>query len=162
MAHIIGSSTVLIYFGWFIVFGIALALNMHFLFWFLEELSDTNDKCNPWIKTLQGLMILVQSFFGELPMYYASGWFLGKIGHVHAMSVSLFGQGLVMLLISYLQEPWWILAIIPFQGAVFGLHYATAATYANFVAPNAQATIQVIIYLYLYFYNAAILKKLIL
>lgn len=138
----------LIFFLWYIIFGIAVAQNVHFLFWFLEELSYSDNTCSAWIKTLQGISILAQTVGGEMPMYFSSGWILSKTGHIHSMSISLFGQGLVMLAISYLRNPWWILGIMPFQGAIFGLHYATAATYTHFVAPNAQATMQVKFFFY--------------
>lgn len=96
------------------------------------------------MKTLQGLVASIQSFGGELPFFFISGWFINKVGHVNSMTLVLFTLGIRLTLYSVLTNPWWVLPIEFSQGITFGIFYATMATYANIVAPSGTAaTLQV-------------------
>lgn len=86
----------------------------------------------------------IQTFGGELPFFFLSGWILKKIGHIHAMSLVLLGFGVRFLLYSLLTDPWWVIPIEFMNGITFGLFYATMASYASIVAPpGTEATMQV-------------------
>lgn len=99
------------------------------------------------MKTLQGLVMGIQCFGGELPFFFLSGWILKKIGHIHATSLVLLGFGLRFLLYSLLINPWYVLPIEFLNGITFGIFYSTMASYASIVAPaGTEATLQVIIY----------------
>lgn len=96
------------------------------------------------MKTLQGIALAVQSFGGELPFFFISGWLVNKMGHSNAMTMVLFAFGVRLCLYSSLSDPWWVLPIELMQGVTFALFYATMATYANIVAPHGTAaTLQV-------------------
>lgn len=141
------SPPILIFFVWCIVIGLGTSLIWNFLFWHLEELADANSSCDntTWMKTLQGLAMVIQCFGGELPFFFISGWVLNKIGHIHSMSLVLFGFGIRFLLYSFLTNPWWVLPIEFMQGVTFGIFYSTMASYASLVAPlGTAATLQVI------------------
>lgn len=98
------------------------------------------------MKTLQGLVTIIQSFGGELPFFFISGWFINKIGHNNAMTLVLFTFGIRLMLYSILSNPWWVLPIEFMQGITFGIFYTTMTTYANIVSPSGTAaTLQVII-----------------
>lgn len=141
------SPAILIFFGWCIVIGLCTALIWNFLFWHLEELADADPSCNhnAWMKTLQGLVSVIQTFGGELPFLFLSGWVLRKISHIHAMSLVLFGFAVRFMLYSVLSNPWWVLPIELMQGVTFGIFYATMPSYASLVAPpGTEATLQVL------------------
>ncbi|XP_060652575.1 major facilitator superfamily domain-containing protein 6-A isoform X1 [Drosophila nasuta] len=131
-----------VFFLWCVAIGLGTALIWNFLFIYLEELAKPFDEGN-YIKTLEGLVMGIQCFGGELPLFFLSGWILKRIGHVNAMSLVLFGFGVRFILYSMLQNPWYILPIELLNGVTFGLFYATMASYASIVAPpGTEATMQ--------------------
>lgn len=57
----------------------------------MEELADVQGgDAQAYIKTIEGLVGGIQCFLGEVPSYFLSGWILQKIGHGHAMSLTVF------------------------------------------------------------------------
>ena len=146
VGRIFQSARVMIFFIWCILVGFGTALIWNFLFWHLENLADAQEGCNrlEWMKTLQGLAMIVQCFGGELPFFFLSGKILKKIGHIHAMSLVLLGFGVRFLFYSALVNPWWVIPIEFMQGITFGVFYSTMASYASIVAPpGTEATLQV-------------------
>lgn len=96
------------------------------------------------MKTLQGIVTSIQSFGGELPFFFISGWFISRFGHANCMTLVLFTFGVRLILYSILSNPWWVLPIELMQGITFGIFYATMTTYASIVAPSGTAaTLQV-------------------
>lgn len=133
-----------VFFLWCVAIGLCTALIWNFLFIYLDELAEHYDNGTDYITTLEGLVMSIQCFGGELPFFFMSGWILKRIGHVNAMSLVLFGFGVRFLLYSMLQNPWYILPIELLNGLTFGLFYATMASYASIVAPpGTEATMQV-------------------
>ncbi|KAH8378630.1 hypothetical protein KR009_000412 [Drosophila setifemur] len=132
-----------IFFLWCVAIGLGTALIWNFLFIYLEQLDKEFEGCDSSIKTLEGLVLGIQAFGGELPFFFLSGWILKRIGHVNAMSLVLFGFGVRFILYSMLQNPWYILPIELLNGVTFGIFYATMASYASIVAPpGTEATMQ--------------------
>lgn len=128
-----------VFFVWCVAIGLCTALIWNFLFIYLEGLGGAS-----YMKTLEGLVMAIQCFGGELPFFFMSGWILKRIGHVNAMSLVLFGFGVRFFLYSMLQNPWYVLPIELLNGITFGLFYATMASYASIVAPpGTEATMQV-------------------
>lgn len=118
----------------------------NFLFWHLENLAAAQEGCDQLssMKTLQGLVMGIQCFGGELPFFFLSGWLLKKIGHVNAMSLVLLGFAVRFFCYSLLTNPWWVLPIELLNGVTFGVFYSTMASYASILAPpGTEATIQV-------------------
>uniref|UniRef100_A0A8W7K8L3 Major facilitator superfamily associated domain-containing protein n=1 Tax=Anopheles albimanus TaxID=7167 RepID=A0A8W7K8L3_ANOAL len=145
VGQIFASFRVVVFFCWCVMIGLGTALIWNFLFWHLEDLAKAMEGCghSTWIKTLQGIIMSIQTFGGELPFFFLSGWILRKIGHIHAMSLVLLGFGVRFLLYSYLVDPWWVIPIEFMNGITFGLFYATMASYASIVAPpGTEATMQ--------------------
>lgn len=133
-----------IFFLWCVAIGLGTALIWNFLFIYLEQLDKELEGCDSSMKTLEGLVMGIQCFGGELPFFFLSGWILKRIGHVNAMSMVLFGFGVRFILYSMLQNPWYILPIELLNGVTFGIFYATMASYASIVAPpGTEATMQV-------------------
>ncbi|PSN34536.1 hypothetical protein C0J52_19087 [Blattella germanica] len=135
---------IVVFMLWCISVGLCTGLQWNFLFWHLEDLA-TVESCDMlhWIKTIEGLVMAVQCFGGELPFLFLSGRILKKIGHVNAMSLVLFAFGLRFVIYSVLKDPWWCLPVELFQGFTFGIFYATMTSYASIVAPpGTEATVQ--------------------
>ncbi|KAH8300485.1 hypothetical protein KR018_008665 [Drosophila ironensis] len=132
-----------IFFLWCVAIGLGTALIWNFLFIYLEELAKAYEGGASSIKTLEGLVMGIQCFGGELPFFFLSGWILKRIGHINAMSLVLFGFGVRFILYSMLENPWYILPIELLNGVTFGIFYATMASYASIVAPpGTEATMQ--------------------
>ncbi|XP_064551515.1 major facilitator superfamily domain-containing protein 6-A isoform X1 [Drosophila montana] len=130
-----------VFFLWCVAIGLCTALIWNFLLIYLGDLAKEHG--TDFINTLEGLVMSIQCFGGELPFFFMSGWILKRIGHVNAMSLVLFGFGVRFLLYSMLQNPWYILPIELLNGLTFGLFYATMASYASIVAPpGTEATMQ--------------------
>ncbi|KAF6201647.1 hypothetical protein GE061_004040, partial [Apolygus lucorum] len=110
----------------------------------LENLaSNYNCDMRVWIKTLEGLVMGIQCFGGELPFFFLSGRILKKLGHVNCMTLVLFAFGVRFILYSLLVNPWLCIPIEFLNGVTFGLFYATMASYASIVAlPGTEATMQ--------------------
>ncbi|CAO1428232.1 unnamed protein product [Diamesa hyperborea] len=145
VGQIFSSCRVLIFFLWCIVVGLGTAMIWNFLFWHLENLAAAQEGCDKLssIKTLQGLVMGIQCFGGELPFFFLSGWLLKKIGHVNAMSLVLLGFAVRFFCYSLLTNPWWVLPIELLNGVTFGVFYSTMASYASILAPpGTEATIQ--------------------
>lgn len=134
-----------------VVVGMCTGLLWQFLFWYIEDLASsykitttvTNLK---YIKSLQGLISVVQCFGGELPFFYLSGWFIRRLGHVHCMTLVLCAFGIRFLLYSIIENPWMVLPIELFQGLTYGIFYSNMAQYAYVVSPpGSAATVQGIV-----------------
>uniref|UniRef100_A0A336LKW0 CSON013643 protein n=2 Tax=Culicoides sonorensis TaxID=179676 RepID=A0A336LKW0_CULSO len=135
---------VIIFFLWCISIGFCTALVWNFLFWHLEELGSAQG-CDymEYMKTLQGIIMAIQCFGGELPFFILSGYILKKIGHINTMTLVLCAFGLRFLCYSFLTNPWYTIPIEFLNGLCFGLFYATMASYASIVAPaGTEATLQ--------------------
>ncbi|OWR42756.1 hypothetical protein KGM_206793 [Danaus plexippus plexippus] len=127
---------------WTISVGLCTGLIWNFLFWHIEDISGLNCEVE-YVKTLQGLVSAIQTFGGEIPFMFVSGYLLKKIGHINAMTLVLFALGLRFILYSILTNPWWILPIEMFQGITFGMFYPTMTSYANVVSPpGTETTVQ--------------------
>ncbi|XP_004929819.2 major facilitator superfamily domain-containing protein 6 [Bombyx mori] len=128
---------------WTVAVGLCTGLLWNFLFWLLEDVSRLSCDSVMYIKTLQGLVSAIQTFFGEIPFLFVSGYILKKVGHVKMMSLVLFAFGVRFILYSFLTNAWWILPIEMLQGITFGMFYPTMTSYASIVSPpGTETTIQ--------------------
>ncbi|XP_072930652.1 uncharacterized protein Sugb [Epargyreus clarus] len=128
---------------WTIAVGLCTGLLWNFLFWHLEDISGKTCDGSDYIKTLQGLVSAIQTFCGEIPFLFLSGFILRKLGHVNMMSLVLFAFGVRFILYSFLTNPWWALPIEMLQGITFGMFYPTMTSYANVVSPpGTETTVQ--------------------
>jgi len=62
-----------IFFLWCVAIGLGTALIWNFLFIYLEQLDKAFEGCDSSIKTLEGLVMGIQCFGGELPFFFLSG-----------------------------------------------------------------------------------------
>ncbi|CAH1390735.1 unnamed protein product, partial [Nezara viridula] len=129
---------------WCFLGGVYCAIIWNFLFWFIEDLAaNTPGFDKSQLSTLQGLMLTVQCYLGEIPFLFASGWIIKKVGPPKSMVIVLFCIALRFLLYSSLTDPWWVLPIEVLNGVTFGVFYAIMVTYASSISPpGAEATVQ--------------------
>lgn len=128
---------------WTIAVGLCTGLLWQFLFWLLEDVSNLTCDGSNYIKTLQGLVSAIQTFCGEIPFLFVSGYILRKVGHVNMMSLVLFAFGVRFILYSFLSNPWYVLPIEMLQGITFGMFYPTMTSYASVVSPpGTETTVQ--------------------
>ncbi|XP_041987647.1 major facilitator superfamily domain-containing protein 6 [Aricia agestis] len=122
--------------AWCTAAGLCTGLLWNFLFWHLEDVA-----ADPaYVKTQQGLVSAVQTFGGEIPAMFVSGWVVRRAGHAAAMSVVLLAFGGRFLLYSALRDAWWTLPVELLQGPTMGLLYPAMAGYAARAAPPGAAT----------------------
>ncbi|XP_055937436.1 maltose permease-like [Argiope bruennichi] len=106
-----------------------------YLLWYLENLGAS--------ALLLGSITSVQSFLGEVPFLFISGWIIRKIGHLNVFTMSFIAHGLRFLAYAFIENPLWGLLIEFLQGPSYGSFYAALTTYVKLVAPKgAEATVQ--------------------
>lgn len=143
VVRLLRSARIVVFLVCCVAIGALNAIVRNFLFWHLEELSDReggSDGGADRVKTLQGLATVVQTFGGEVPLMFAAGPLLHRIGEVHAFSVVLAAFGVRLLAYAWLRSAWWTLPIELLHGPTFGLYLTTMTTYAARVAPPGAAT----------------------
>ncbi|KAJ8737837.1 hypothetical protein PYW08_000432 [Mythimna loreyi] len=143
VGSLLSSLPTVIFFLWTIAVGLCTGLLWQFLFWLIEDISEKNCDGSGYIKTLQGLVSAIQTFGGEIPFLFVSGYVLKKVGHINMMSLVLLAFGVRFILYSFLTNPWWVLPIEMLQGVTFGMFYPTMTSYANIVSPpGTETTVQ--------------------
>ncbi|CAK1554815.1 unnamed protein product [Leptosia nina] len=128
---------------WTIAVGLCTGLIWQFLFWHIEDVAKLTCDGADYVKTLQGLVSAIQTFCGEIPFMFVSGYILKKLGHINMMTLVLFAFGVRFILYSFLTNAWWVLPIEMLQGITFGMFYPTMTSYANVVSPpGTETTVQ--------------------
>ncbi|RZC34450.1 major facilitator superfamily domain-containing protein 6, partial [Asbolus verrucosus] len=135
---------IIVFLIWCISVGMCTGLIWQFLFFLIEDLAR-NQGCDSqqWIKTLEGIVMAIQTLAGEMPFFFWSGKILKRIGHINSMSLVLLVIGVRYVVYSIIPDPWWFLPVELLNGLTFGLFYACMASYASIVAPpGTEATMQ--------------------
>lgn len=129
-----------------VVVGISTGILWTFQLMLVEDVAFEWNCHFQALKLLQGLIMGVQCFGGELPFFFLSGWFIKKLGHVHAMSLVIGVFGIRYILYYTVTNPWVFLPIELMNGFTFGIFYATMTSYASHIAPlGTEATMQGIV-----------------
>lgn len=89
----------------------------------------------PWMKTQQGLSQILQSFCGEVPIFFCSGWIIQKIGHQHCMSLVLVFIASRFFFYSIITNPAWVLLIETVNGMMYALGRAVSVSYSRMISP---------------------------
>ncbi|XP_063608219.1 major facilitator superfamily domain-containing protein 6-like [Penaeus indicus] len=146
MARLICEPQIVLFVVCCVVVGISTGILWTFLLMLVEDIAFEWDCHFQAMKLLQGLIMGVQCFGGELPFFFISGWFIKKLGHVHAMSLVIGMFGIRYILYYTIVNPWVFLPIELLNGFTFGIFYATMTSYASQVAPSGtEATMQGIV-----------------
>lgn len=102
--------------------------------------SEYHSDKQPWIKTLQGITIGIQTTGGEMLFLMFSGWIIKRFGHWNCMALGLFSFAVRFYLYSIITNPVWILPVEFLNGITFGLSYAVLVSYATIIAPESAVT----------------------
>lgn len=115
------------------VVGSCSSIHWYYVYWYLQELKAT--------KLLMGLTLATQSFLGDLPFMFLSGWLIGKLRHINVVRLAFVGFFLKFLCYSYLHNPWWAIGIELLQGPTYGSFYVAMTSYARSISlPGTEAT----------------------
>ncbi|XP_012279437.1 major facilitator superfamily domain-containing protein 6 [Orussus abietinus] len=138
---VVQESRVLVFAWWCIGSGMCTAVVWNFLFWYIDDLA-THSRVT-WLKTLQGLLIGIQCFVGELSFNFVSGALLHKLGHINVMSIVLLVYAIRFMSYSLISNLWIFLFVEVLHGPSFGLCWPTMVSYGDKVAPSGtKATMQ--------------------
>lgn len=73
VGSLLSSVPTIMFLIWTIAVGMCTGLLWQFLFWLIEDVSNTNCNGSDYVKTLQGLVSAIQTFGGEIPFLFVSG-----------------------------------------------------------------------------------------
>lgn len=115
------------------VVGSCSSIHWYYVYWYLQELNAS--------KLLMGLTLATQSFLGDLPFMFLSGWLIDKLQHINVVRLAFLGFFLKFLGYSYLHNPWWAIGIELLQGPTYGSFYVAMTSYARSISlPGTEAT----------------------
>ncbi|XP_071563597.1 major facilitator superfamily domain-containing protein 6-A-like isoform X2 [Temnothorax nylanderi] len=126
--------------------GILRAIKRNYLFWYLEDLAIATGYMNR-IKLIEGLIIIAETFGGEITFLFFSGKIIKKLGYSYTFIFCFVCSSLRLALVSLSPTPWWIVPIeLILQGPSYALCLATIVAYTNVVTPpGASATLQALV-----------------
>ncbi|XP_076043969.1 major facilitator superfamily domain-containing protein 6-like [Oratosquilla oratoria] len=106
----------------------------------VEDVANAWDPDFKALKTLQGLVVAVQCFAGEIPVFIFAGDIILKMGITWSLVLVTGAHALRLLLYYPVTNPWFFLPIELLHGLQFGL-YKSALTYqAAQLAPEGTMT----------------------
>ncbi|XP_076069612.1 major facilitator superfamily domain-containing protein 6-like isoform X2 [Oratosquilla oratoria] len=134
----------------FLVTCVVLGMTLGFLWAFhlilVEEVALAWDPNFPGLKFLQGLMVAIQCFLGEVPFWFLAGRIIEYLGTSRVLILVMTVNGVRFISYYFISNPWIFLPIEILNGISYGLFYATVTAHASEIAPpGAQATLQGII-----------------
>ncbi|XP_075586108.1 maltose permease [Dermatophagoides farinae] len=117
-------------------FGILTAFHWSFFFWYLEDLRGKD-------ALLMGLCIFVESFLGEIPIFYIAHHIINRFGPIWSLCLALAAFALRYLAYGYWLEQnnglyWDILLVEILQGLTFSLFYSVMTHVANYYADKCE------------------------
>lgn len=146
VGHTLCSFKMLVFLATIIVGGVTMGTQWTFFFIVVENVAVAWDPNFAYIKLLQGLLLGLDCFAGEVPFLFLSSFIIKRVGNVRTFSGVLVIFTVRLFLYSCVTNPWYFLPINLLHGPSFGLLYPNMITYANALAPKgAQATIQGIV-----------------
>lgn len=115
------------------VVGSCSSIHWYYIYWYLQDLKAS--------KLLMGLTLATQSFLGDLPFMFLSGWLIGKLKHINVVRLAFVGFFIKFLGYSFMHNPWWAIAIELLQGPTYGSFYVAMTSYARSISvPGTEAT----------------------
>ncbi|XP_015372474.1 PREDICTED: uncharacterized protein LOC107167801 [Diuraphis noxia] len=111
---------------------------------YLEDLSNVyHPETKSWMKTLQGIALLIQCFGGEVPSFILSSYILKRVDHMTIFSIVFFTFTCIFSVYTIIENPLWALPVELMNGITFALSYSAAISYAALIAPTgAEGTLQ--------------------
>ncbi|XP_027198131.2 major facilitator superfamily domain-containing protein 6-A-like [Dermatophagoides pteronyssinus] len=118
------------------IFGILTAFHWSFFFWYLEDLRGKD-------ALLMGLCLFVESFLGEIPIFYFAHFIIEYFGSIWSLCLALAAFALRYIAYGYWLEQnnglyWDILLVEILQGLTFSLFYSVMTYVANYYADKCD------------------------
>ncbi|XP_022083262.1 major facilitator superfamily domain-containing protein 6-like [Acanthaster planci] len=107
-----------LYVVWFAGFGFGFLFT--FLYWHLKDLGGP--------PTLFGVASII-NHLSEVTGYFFSGWFIRKLGHIPVLCLGLSCFAVRFITVSYLVNPWGVLAVETLQGVTHALVWAASTSF---------------------------------
>ncbi|VVC46192.1 Major facilitator superfamily domain,Major facilitator superfamily associated domain [Cinara cedri] len=144
LRKIFTKTTVKAFLLWAVMFGFFMSFIWNFVFWYLEDLSSLyHPETNSWMKTLQGLSVIMRCVSGEVLSLFLSSVILRHLDHTNVFSLTFFLFFVDFFLYSVIRNPVWALPIEVINGFTWGLSYSTAISYAAMLSPvGAEGSLQ--------------------
>ncbi|KAK8387680.1 hypothetical protein O3P69_018289 [Scylla paramamosain] len=125
------------------VMGASLGIVFIFKLMLVEDVALAWNSDFPALKLLQGLVLGIETFGGEVPFFFLSGMIIKWLGYTGVLITSVLSTGLRCTLYYTVSNPWYFLPIELLNGVSFSLFQSVMGAYASHIAPpEAQATIQ--------------------
>ncbi|XP_019642281.1 PREDICTED: major facilitator superfamily domain-containing protein 6-like isoform X1 [Branchiostoma belcheri] len=102
-----------------------------FMYWHLKDLGAS--------QTVIGTNMFVRTV-AEVPLFFVSGWFIDKIGHVWALQLSFLTFALNFLGYSFIRNPWWAVLI----DVIHGYQAVTWTAATSYASMSAQGDLQAV------------------
>ncbi|XP_022177886.1 major facilitator superfamily domain-containing protein 6-A-like [Myzus persicae] len=129
---------------WVVFIGFFISFIWNFVFWYLEDLANNfHPETKSWMKTLQGIALLIQCFGGEVPSFILSSYILKRVDHMTVFSIVFFTFTCIFFVYTIIENPLWALPVELLNGITFALSYSAAISYAALITPTgAEGTLQ--------------------
>ncbi|XKL59806.1 hypothetical protein PGB90_000822 [Kerria lacca] len=141
--HILKKPHIMIFVSFTLFVGIFDGFCVNFLFWFMEDLAVETGLYQK-IRLIQGMIVFVQSFFGELLIFFLSGKIIERIGYGNSFTLCFIFFSIRFHLLSFIPNPWWALPCEAiFHGLTYAFSYCTIVGYVGFISTcKIQGTMQ--------------------
>ncbi|KAL4085458.1 hypothetical protein QTP88_027316 [Uroleucon formosanum] len=135
---------VLVFLLWVVFIGFFMSFLWNFIFWYLEDLSNEfHPETKSWMKTLQGISLVIKCFGGEVPSFLFSSYILKRVDHMTIFSAVFLMFTIVFSLYAIIENPIWALPVELLNGITFAMYSSTAFSYAALITPaGAEGTLQ--------------------
>uniref|UniRef100_A0A2S2RAT1 Major facilitator superfamily domain-containing protein 6 n=1 Tax=Sipha flava TaxID=143950 RepID=A0A2S2RAT1_9HEMI len=142
--HLLVKGKILAFLLWVVFIGFFMSFIWNYVFWYLEDLSNIyHPETLSWIKTLQGLALIVQCFGGEVPSFFLSSYVIKHVDHMNTFSITFLAFTVIFSSYSFITNPLWTLPIEVLNGVSYALSFSVAISYAANVSPvGAEGTLQ--------------------
>ncbi|XP_063865888.1 major facilitator superfamily domain-containing protein 6-B-like [Scylla paramamosain] len=125
------------------VMGASLGIVWIFKLMLVEDVALAWNSDFPALKLLQGLVLGIETFGGEVPFFFLSGVIIERLGYTGVLIVSVLSTGLRCSLYYTVSNPWCFLPIELLNGLSYSVFHSVMGAYASHIAPpGAQATVQ--------------------
>lgn len=126
-----------------IIGGLNMGIVWTFAFIVVEDIAGPGFS---HLKLLQGLMMGVACFLGEVPSLFFSSVVIKKLGSAVTFGISMTAMAVRVFLYSAVSQPWFFVPIDLLHGPSFGLFYPNMISSASTLSPpGAMATVQGIV-----------------
>ncbi|XP_045104365.1 major facilitator superfamily domain-containing protein 6-like [Portunus trituberculatus] len=125
------------------VMGASLGIVWIFKLMLVDDITLAWNPDFPALKLLQGLVLGIEAFGGEVPFFFLSGVIIQWLGYTGVLITSVLSTGLRCCLYYTVSNPWYFLPIELLNGLSYSVFHSVMGAYASHISPpGALATVQ--------------------